>query len=189
MPFTPAGATIALTAGLASALHIGSGAIKLATAVAAGVSTWLHSVPVVTVDVGAIGAGAGAIPLIVPPPALISGLTAGFAAQGILGPMSPLTILGLANGLSTAFAQATVITTHPGVGSGTCSVKFTGSSAVPAMIAGFASQAMTTPGSIKMATAIGIGLDITFAAFATQSPIAGAPGPSPGGGAGFGVIV
>lgn len=189
MPFTPAGATAAIAAGLASAGQLGPGAIKEAVAVANGTDAWLHALPVITVDAGTVGAGVGAIPLIVPNPLLIANLTVAFAGQGILGPMAPLHILGLANGLVLAFIQGLIVTTHPGVGVGTAVVRFGTTPAIVPMIAAFAAQGMTTLGSTKMATAIGIALDTSFAALTLVSPIVGPAGPSPSGGAGFGNVV
>jgi hypothetical protein len=190
MPLTPPGLTLAVAGGLAGTGHLGTGMPKLAAGVAAGVIAWNSGgVKVVTVDVGAIGAGAGSIPLIMPPPLLIGGLTGGFAAMALSGVFAPLTIVGLATGLVAGFAQGLIVTAHAGVGAGTGVVKIVGSSAVPFMIAGFASVAMVSPGSVKMATAIGIGIDTAFAAFTTVTPILGGAGPAPSTGAGFGTIV
>jgi len=190
MPFTPTGAALAIGSGLLSTGHLGPGVVKLAAGVAAGCSLWLAGgAKPISVDAGAVGTGIGTIPLVVPPPLLLAGLTAGFAAQGIIGPFAPLTILGLSTGLATAFPQALILTNHPGVGVGTGIVTIKGSSAVPFMIQGFATAGMVTPGSIRKATAIGIGLDTAFAGFVIPTPILGGGGPVPSAGAGFGQIV
>lgn len=189
MAFVPAAATLSIAAGLVGAAHLGPGVGKLAAGIAAGCTAWFQVLPVKTVDTGLVGAGTGTIPLIVPAPLLQGGLAAGFAGMQILGPMAPLTILGLSVGITTAFAQANVVTSHPGVGQGTCVVSFGTSTAVGPMIAGFASFGLVTPGSVKMATAIGIGLDTTFASFTTVSPIVGAPGSSAASGVGFGAVI
>jgi hypothetical protein len=189
MALTIPGATAAIAAGLVTGLLIGPGAIKLATGIATGLCTWIPGVPVITADTGTAGVGVGVIPLVIAPPLLFGGLTAGFAAQAIIGPMAPLTVTGITTGLVQACALAQVISQHPGVGSGACTVTFGPYSAIPSMILGFAAVGMVTPGSIMMATAIGLGLDICFSSLSLPSPIAGPSGPSPAAGVGFGVIV
>lgn len=189
MPFTTANGTLAIAAGLASVGQVGPGAIKFAAAIAGGVDQWIHGIPVITTDTGAVGVGTGAIQLAVPPQVFIQPLTLGFASEDILGPMAPLTIRGIATGLSNGLAQATVYSQHPGVGSGACIVTFGPFSAVPPMLQSFASAGLNTPGSLKTARAIGVGLDSAFSVFSTQSPIAGAPGPSPAAGKGFGFVI
>jgi hypothetical protein len=189
MPLTIPGATATLAIQLAGVLHIGPGAIKLASGVSAGINTWAHTLTVLTADTGFSGTGVGTVPLLVPFQLFIPALTFGFAAQNILGVMAPLTIMGLATGLNLAFLQAAVVTAHPTVGVGACVCTFKSASAIPAMIAGFATQGMVNPGSIKMATAIGSALDIVFTALQLPSPIVGAPGPSPAAGVGVGTIL
>jgi hypothetical protein len=189
MPLTPAGATGIIAAGLVSSGQLGTGVPKLASAIATGVDVWIHALPVLTTDVGAIGVGTGEIPLVVPNPLLLSNLSTSFVGQGILGVMAPNFILGLTNGLVLAFLQALVITAHPGVGDGTAIVRFGSTSAVPPLLAAFAANGMTNTGSIKMATAIGIGLSTTFTALTLVSPIVGAGGPYPSSGVGFGNVV
>ncbi len=168
---------------------VGVGMPKLATGVAAGVMLWVPQVQVVTVDVGTLGVGVGTTPCLILQPLLLVGISAGFAAQGLVGPMSPLTILALANGLALAFPQGLIVTAHPtvGIGAGVCSFK--GPSAVPSMIEGFATVDMTSGGAVKMATAIGMGLDTAFAASLIPTPIVGPPAPAPGGGTGTGKIL
>ena len=189
MALTIPGAAAVLAVNLASVLHVGPGAATLATGVSTGINTWAHTITVVTADVGLAGTGAGAVPLLVPAPVLVAALGVGFAAQQIVGAMAPLTVLGLSNGLNLAFLQAQVVTAHPTVGVGSCVCTFKSVSAIPAMIAGFASSGMVNVGSIKMATAIGMGLDIIFAALQLPSPIVGAPGSSPAAGVGVGTIL
>lgn len=188
MAYTPVGGAIVIASSLLSYAHIGPGAIKLASGIASGLDTWLHAVPITTVDVGVVGLGVGIIPLIVPLPALLAAVTIGFTSQGILGPMAVLTIPAIATGLTQAFIQAQVITQHPGVGLGACVVRFGSLSAVQPMIQGFATQKMTTQGSIKLATAIGMAIDIVFAVLTLPSPIAGPAGPLPFAGVGFGNV-
>lgn len=189
MALTIYGATGALVFGLASATQVGTGAIKLAKGVASGVVTWAQQQTAVSVDSGLSGVGTGAIPLNIPLQVLIPSISAGFVAQDILGPMAPLTILGLSIGLNATFIQAQIVTAHPSVGQGSCTVRLLPSTAVPALIQGFAVADMTSSAAVKMARAIGIAIDSIFAVYTTQSPIQGAPGATPSVGAGVGKIV
>lgn len=190
MPLTPVGLAGALIPMLAASGMLGPAMPQLASGVAAGVILYnTSSLKVITVDAGTLGVGAGAAPVLVPQPLLLSSLLTAFAATGILGPMSPLLALGLANGLSIGFLQGLLVTVHPTVGVGAGVAKFVAGTAVPSMIAGFASVGMVGPGAIKKATAIGIALDITFLALVLPTPIVGPPTPLPSAGAGFGQIV
>jgi hypothetical protein len=191
MPLNPpALATGFLAPNFISVAHIGTGMPKLAMAVAIGVTQFLTlQAKVTTVDAGLLGVGTSIIPLIVPPPLLQAGLFTGFASAGILGPMAPLTIQGLTSGLVTGFlALALIQTNHPGIGAGTGVARIAGPSAIPAMLSGFSAMGMSG-GATKIATAIGIGLDITFAAFVEPVPIVGAGSPVGGAGVGFGSVI
>jgi len=190
MPITPPGLAAVIAPALIATGHVGPAVFQYASGVAAGVFTYLTVLAkVLTVDTGTIGVGAGVTPLIVPTPLITAGLTQGFAAQGIAGPMAPLTILGLSIGLTEGFLQGIITTTHTTVGVGAGVVRIQGGSAIPAMIAGFSSVGMTGTGAVRKATAIGIALDTTFAAFTTVTPIAGPAGPSPSVGVGQGTVV
>jgi hypothetical protein len=192
MPLNPpALATGFIAPNLLSVAHIGTGMPKLAMAVAIGVSQFLTvQAKVTTIDTGVLGVGTSIMPMIVPPPLLQGGLYSGFSSMGILGVMSPLTIAGLTNGLTTGLlALALLQTNHPGVGVGAGVARIVGPSAIPSMLAGFASIGSTGDGAKKIATAIGIGLDITFAAFVEPVPIVGSPSPVPAAGVGFGSVI
>lgn len=191
MPLNPpALAAGFLAPNLLSVAHIGPGMPKFASAVATGVALHLTALKVVTKGAGVLGVGVSILPLPVPPPLLVGALFSGFQSQSLNGPMSPLTITGLANGLSQGFlALALIQATWPTVGVGAGVAKFVGPRGIPAMIAGFASQGMVTGGSIKMATAIGIALDIVFQSLIIPVPIVGTPSIVPSGGAGFGAIL
>ena len=190
MPLTQVGLTGTLAGALASTGHVGPSVPQLATGVASGVVTFItSSLKAVTVDTGTVGNGNGALPLLVPTPLLIGSLTGGFTAQAIMGAFAPQTILGLSNGLTTGLAQGVITTIHPSVGTGSGVVHLVGASAVPSMIAGFASAGLTGPASVRLATAVGLGHDTTFAAFVTVTPIVGGAGPAPSSGAGFGTVV
>ncbi len=189
MPLTPVGLAGVLVPALFAAGNIGIAVPQLALGVGTGISLFAQQSSVVSVDVGTLGVGAGAQPLLVPQPLLLGSLLAGFAATGTGGVMAPLLALGLANGLNLGFLQGLLVTVHPGVGLGTGVAKIIPAAAVPSMIAGFAAVGMVGPGAIKTATGIGIALTITFATYVTPIVIAGPPSIAPGAGPGFGKIV
>lgn len=171
--------------------NIGAGMPKFAMGVAIGVCQFLTSqAKVVTVDVGTLGVGTSIMPLIVPNPLLQGALFAGFASMGILGPMAPLVITGLTNGLVTGWVVLALLqTNHPLIGTGAGVARIVAPTAVPAMIGGFTSMGMLGDGPIKTATAIGIALDITFTTFVEPIPIVGPPSPVGGSGVGFGTVI
>ena len=171
--------------------NIGTGMPKFAMGVAIGVCQFLTvQAKVATVDAGTLGVGTSIMPLIVPTPLLQGALFSGFSSMGILGPMAPLLITGLTNGLVTGWlALALLQTNHPGIGTGSGLARIVGPTAVPAMIGGFASMGMVGDGPVKTATAIGIGLDITFSSFVEPIPIVGSASPVGGAGVGFGTVI
>jgi hypothetical protein len=170
--------------------QIGQGMPKFALGVSLGVVDYLSSARVITTDVGTLGVGTSIIPMIVPQPLLLGGILSGMGSMGILGPMAPLVALGLANGITIGLAALALLqTNHPSVGTGAGVARIVGGTAVPAMIGGFDSVNMSLDGSKKMATAIGIGLDITFAAFFQPIPIVGPSAPVNGAGVGFGSVI
>lgn len=189
MPLTPPGLTGPILVSLVATGHLGIATPQLASAVAAGITLWAPSVTAISVDTGLLGVGAGLVPLLVPPPLLLAGLTAGFAAFTLLGPIAPLTIIGLSTGISLGLLQGQVITAHPlvGVGAGVCAFK--APPAGPLMIAGFTSVGITGTSGTKLALAIGMALDIVFTTLVLPTPIVGAGAPFPSAGAGVGKIV
>ena len=189
MPITPVGLTGVLVPALIASAQIGTGVPKLALGVATGVTTFAAQSTVTSVDTGTLGVGVTVAPLVVPQPLLLANILAGFAATGTVGVMSPVLAVGLANGLSLGFLQGLITMTHPGVGAGAGVAKVIPAGAVPAMIAGFAAAGMVGVGSVKMATAIGIALTLTFTTFVLPVPIVGAPSIVPGAGVGVGKIV
>lgn len=192
MPLNPpALAAGFLVPNLISVGNIGTGVPKLAMGIAIGVTQFLTlQSKVTTVDAGSLGVGTSIMPLIVPSPLLQGGLFSGFSSMGILGPMAPLTILGITNGLVTGWlALALLQTNHPGIGVGAGVARIVGPSAVPAMLLGFSAMGMIGDGPVKMATAIGLALDITFASFFQPVPIVGSASPAGGAGIGFGSIL
>jgi hypothetical protein len=176
---------------LLSVGDIGVGVPKFSMGVAIGICQYLTvATKIMTVDSGLLGVGTSVMPLIVPNPLLQSALLSGFSAMNILGPLAPLLILGLTNGLVTGWvALALLQTNHPGIGVGTGVAKIVAPTAVPIMIAGFSAAGMIGDGPVKTATAIGIGLDTTFASFVEPIPIVGAGSPVSGAGVGFGVVI
>jgi hypothetical protein len=191
MPLNPSALTPLIAVNLISTLQIGTGMPKLALGIATGVCTFFGTFAKVTsIDTGSLGAGNTTAPLIVPPPLLYSSILVGYASMGILGPMAPLNALGVANGIAAGLAALAIVqVVHPGIGLGTGLMRVVGSSAVPAMIAGFATVQMVNDGSIKLASAIGIGLDIVFQSFVMPIPIVGSASPAGGAGVGFGFVI
>lgn len=170
--------------------QIGQAMPKFALAVSLGVVDYLSSAKVVSVDTGTLGVGTTIFPLIVPQPVLVAALFSGFGSMGLLGPMAPLVIVGLANGITLGCAALALLKiNHPTVGVGAGVARIVGGSAIPSMLDGFDDMDMNTDGSKKMATAIGIALDITFAAFFEPVPIVGSASPVPSGGVGFGSVI
>lgn len=189
MPLTPPGMSGALIPSLAASLMLGSAMPQLAQGVANGTVFWASQAAVVTsVDVGTLGVGASVAPFIVPPPLLLANLLIAFTAQGMLGPMAPLECTGLSVGISLGLAQAILTGIHPTVGAGAGVAKISGT-AIPSMLLGFASAGLHGPGAIKQATAIGMALDLTFAALLLPIPIVGPPSIVPSAGVGTGKIV
>lgn len=189
MPLTPPGLSGALIPSLAASLMLGPAMPQLAQGVANGTVFWASQAATVTsVDTGTLGVGASFVPLIVPPPLLLANLLIAFTANGMLGPMAPLEATGLSIGLSLGLAQALLVGIHPTVGLGAGVAKITGT-AIPSMIAGFVSAGMKGPSAVQQATAIGMALDLTFAAFVLPIPIVGPPSIVPSAGVGTGKIV
>jgi hypothetical protein len=187
----PTLATGFIAPNLISVGNLGIGVPKLSMGIAVGVCQYLTVLTkVVTIDTGTLGVGIGVMPLTIPNPLLQSALFGGFSSMSILGVMAPLYITGLTNGLVTGLlALALLQTNHPTIGVGIGVAKIVAPSAIPPMIAGFASVGMIGDGPTKMATAIGIGLDTTFASFVQPVPIVGTATPTGGAGAGFGMVL
>lgn len=189
MPLTPPGIVGTVLPSLLATGNIGMGTPQLSSGIAAGVMLWVAQMKVTTIDAGSLGVGAGLLPCVIPQPLLLGGVLAGCAAFGNVGPMMPPFALGVATGLSLAFPQGIITTIHPTVGSGTGVARFVGPSAIPSMIGGFSSVGMVGPGSVKMASSIGMGIDIAFAAFTVPIPIVGSASPVGSGGTGTGTII
>jgi hypothetical protein len=189
MPLTPPGIIGVMLPALFSAGNIGTGTPKLASGIAAGVMLWVAQMKVTTIDTGSLGVGVGLLPCAVPQPLLFAGVGAGMVSFGNVGPMAPLLTLGVANGLALAFLQGLITTTHPSVGTGSGVAKFVGPSAISSMVGGFASLGMVSPGAVKIASSIGMGIDIAFAGFIVPIPIVGSASPVASGGTGTGTIV
>jgi hypothetical protein len=189
MPITPPGLTATITGGLLSAGMLGIAVPQLAAGIANGVSIWLPTVTVMTVDAGVLGAGVGVLPFVVPLPLVLSSLMTAYAANGQLGVMAPLEASGLANGLVLGFLQGLIVTTHPGVGVGVGVARLLGPPAFPSLMQGFASAGITGQGAVLKANAISMAFDMIFAVYVTPIPIVGSVSPFPAGGAGFGNIL
>jgi hypothetical protein len=192
MPLNPPTlATGFLTPNFLSVGNIGTGVPRLAMGIAIGVCQYLTvQAKVQSQDTGTLGVGTTIFPLLVPPPLLQAALLQGFAAMGIMGIMAPLTITGLANGLTSGWGSTALLSIqHPSVGTGAGVARIVAPSAAQAMIQGFAAMAMTGEGPTKMARAIGVGLDVCFASFFTAVPIVGSASTSGGVGVGLGSVI
>ena len=190
MPVTVPGIFGALMPNLLATGHLGLDTPKLAIAIATGVATWVPQIVVQTIDAGTLGVGKGVpIPLIIPQPILYGALLAGDASFGLLGILTPIMTLGIANGLVLGFLQMLTNTVHAGVGVGSGVARFIAPPAGPTMVGGFASAGMIGEDAAKKANAIGQGLDTTFASLVLPVVIVGAPTPAGGAGVGVGNII
>jgi hypothetical protein len=189
MPLLPFGVAGILTPALLGTGMLGLGTPKFALGVSIGVSKWIKTVPVTTIDAGSFGVGSGQLPLIVPQPLLLANIASSMASMDIKGVMMPLKALGLATGLAGGFALGLIKTTHPIIGLGTGMAKFGPSPAAPFIIAGLAEVGSVGPSVVKIATAIGMGLNKTFAMLTLPIPIVGSASPAGGAGVGSGTVI
>jgi hypothetical protein len=172
--------------------NVGTGVSNLALGVSIGVCQFLTiASKVMTVDVGTAGVGTSIIPMIVPTPLLQTSLVISFTSSGLIGTMAPLFLQGLATGICTGLtALALLQTNHPTVGVGTGIARIVAPTAVPVMIQGFAAAGMSSSGPVRIATALGAALDMTFAAYVQPGiPIVGSPSIVPSAGIGLGVVL
>jgi hypothetical protein len=192
MPLNPPSLTSGfLVPNLVSVGNIGQSVPTYSLGVSVGVCQYLSALAkVTTVDTGVAGVGTTTFPLIVPPPLLQGALYQGFSSMGILGQMAPLHIQGLTTGLTQGWlALALLFVQHPNVGTGAAVAKIIAPTAIPSMISGLASVGMTGEGPTKIARAIGMALDTTFAAYFQPVPIVGSASPVPSAGVGIGVVL
>jgi hypothetical protein len=179
-----------LTTNLFATALIGTDTPRLASGVAMGLVTWVPQVTVSTVDAGSGGVGTGIpIPWLVPQPLLLGFLTANIPPAGFTGLFAPSLILGLANGLATAFIQMLVSTTHPTVGTGSGAASFKAPPAATSMVAGFASAGLVGDAAPRLAAAIGFSLDSAIASLVIPIVIVGSASPSAASGVGTGKII
>lgn len=186
--FPPITAAVILPQLVATGM-VGPGTPTYALGLATGLSYWVPTIGVITVDVGTFGVGAGLLPLPVLPPVLYTALNITYVANGIYGPMAPLHLLGLANGISTALAMGIITTVHPTVGTGTGTATFQPPPAAPFILKGFADVGIKGDGPTKNANAIGQALTAVLASLIVPVPIVGPPSPAPSAGAGAGSIL
>lgn len=189
MPATPAGIAGLVASNIASAGMAGMDAPKIATGIGIGVSAWVATIVVQTVDVGTAGTGAGGPMPVTIPGTLLGNMQTGFSAAGLVGQFAAPLASGLASGLTQAFLQALIVTTHVGVGSGSGVAKFVASSAVGPVAAGLASAGVVGQFASQLATAVGIALDLTFASLVIPLPIVGTASPTAASGTGVGKII
>jgi hypothetical protein len=189
MPLVPFAMAGVLTPALLGVGMLGLATPKFSLGVSIGVAQWLKAVTVTTTDAGSLGVGSGQLPLIVPQPILLTNILTSMASLGLAGVMMPLKSLGLSVGLTGGLVLGLIKTTHPTVGAGTGVAKFSPTPAPPFIVAGLAQAGLVGPSVVKIATAIGMGLNKTFLLMALPIPIVGAASPSAGAGVGFGVVI
>jgi hypothetical protein len=168
---------------------IGPAVPQLGSGIGQGITLWVRQLKVVTVDAGAVGAGKGIAPFIVPQPLIMVNLLAAYAANGQLGVMAPLEATAIANGLFVGFAQGVISTTHPSVGTGAAIARITGPPAFSSIMQGFSSAGITGQGASNKANAISLALSIVIQTLVLPVVIVGAGGPSPSSGTGTGSII
>jgi hypothetical protein len=189
MPLVAPVLSAAVTVGIFSGGLIGPSVPQLGSGIGQGIALWVKQLKVITVDTGAIGAGKGLGPLVIPQPLLLGSLLMTYATNGQLGVMAPLEALGITNGLIVGFSQGLVSTTHPSVGAGAAVARVIGPPAFSSLMQGFSSAGITGSGAVKKANAISMALTIVLQTLALPIAIAGAAGPSPSSGSGFGSII
>jgi hypothetical protein len=148
---------------------------QLASGVAQGVFLWVQSLVVPMNAVGLVGVGSVSFPFTVPPGGLNGTLTANLAP---FGTMAPILAQGLGIGITAGLATGLIIGAVPGVGTGTAIVRFQGT-AVPHIVAGFASRGLVGTQAPILAQAIGAGIDTFFAAYTLVVPVVGGSGAYP----------
>ncbi len=189
MPLLPPTVALTLMPNLLATGHAGFGMPVFAQGVANGICLWAAQASVVTTGTGAAGTGVAAIPFAVPQPLLYSSLQTSFLAAGVVGIVSPLTVLGLANGCAAALPLGIMTTTVIGVGSGSGISKIISGPSFPIFQAAFTAQGMVGPAALKVALGLGLAFDQVFAGFFLPTPIVGPSGPAPGAGTGTGKIL
>ena len=190
MPVTSPGIFGVLYPNLLSVGLLGSDTPKLARGIANGLTRWVPQIRVSTTDAGSAGSGTN-IPLsvVVANPILLANLISGMSSQGLLGVFVPPYLVGLTNGLVSAFLQMLIKTTHTGVGTGAGIAKFTAPPARTSMINGFFSAGLRGEYAVRKASAIAQGLDLTFGSLLLPVSIVGSASPYPATGVGSGSVV
>lgn len=190
MAVTPSGVMTSLLPSLAASSMLGSDVPKYAYGVALGVTIWVPQIQVTTVDVGTVGTGTNIPqPLTVPSPILYGNLVAAMSSRNLIGMYMPAFMLGLANGLSGAFAQMLIKTQHAGVGVGSGVARFMAPPAVTSVFQGFSMAGLAGLDSPRKAAALGQALDMTFASLVIPVTIVGAAYATPSVGVGAGKII
>jgi hypothetical protein len=188
MPLTQAGLQPVLYGSLSGVTLIGVKTAQLAMGIANGVVGWAAIAKAIVTAAGTAGTGMVTIPLLVPLPALSGTMLAAFAAQAMAGTWSPQMVAGVSSGVSIGVSsQSLILTTVVGVGAGAGVAKIVGT-AIPPMVAGFAGAGLAGLQAVRLATAIGMGMDLFFAPYVMPVPVVGPPSTFPGAGGGVGQI-
>jgi hypothetical protein len=188
MPLTPPGLAAPIATALAGTGHIGIQIPKIALGIATGIVFWAQAARVTIVGAGAAGAGTVSFPAIVPAPALIPTILAGFAAHRVIGIRAPILATAIGTGVATGItSQSLILAAFPGVGSGTGTVKILGNGP-SALVRGFLAVGLTGTQNTRLAKAVGFGVDKCFAALSMFVPVVGPAGSAPGAGTVVGKI-
>jgi len=190
MPVTPPGIIGAIVPSLVSCSFLGTSVPKYANGVAQGLVRWVPLIKIQTIDGGTAGVGSNIpLPLVVQTPVLYANILSGMLSNGLNGLLMSAFVSGLSTGLTTAFAQMLIKTTHPGVGVGTGVASFRAPPAFASISSGFATAGMNGPASLQAARALATVLDITYASLLIPVAIVGSPSTIGASSTGFGTII
>jgi len=189
MPLTPPGLSGAIMGGLSSASFTGTNLMDLARGIASGICNWISAMVVTTTDVGAPGVGTGVMPLIVPAPSIQAQVLSGLSSQSFKGTSLSSLSQGLGTGLNIGLMMGIIQTTHPSVGVGTATPKFTAPPLGPLIMAGLLGAGVKGTEMSKLANGIGSGVENVFSSLVLQVPIVGSIAPISGPMTGVGFIM
>jgi len=190
MPLATPAAITTLAANLAATAIVGVAVPTYCAGVIGGLIRWVPLIQVQTQDVGSAGSGTNIPqPVTLVTPLLLTNLTTGMISMGLFGPMAPIFLTGLANGLTSVFLQTLIKTQHVGVGTGSGVASFLAPPAFASMIQGFSAAGMVGQAAARKAQALGMALDTTFASLFLPVAIVGTASPAAASGRGFGNIV
>jgi hypothetical protein len=162
MPLSPATLQPVIYGSMSVVGLLGAKTGQLAQGIANGVMGWIAIAKVNVSGAGTAGAGAVSMPMIIPVPGLVGTMLTAFSTQAMAGIGSPQMATGIGTGVAMGItSQSLLLATVVGVGSGAGVAKVVGT-AVPPMVAGFAGVGLLGVHAVRLATAIGTGMDLFF---------------------------